>query len=321
MALPTLTKTWLFNVNHVLTGTGTAALTAGKILRAIKDTLLGFANTPWSVYYSCGGSSITAGTAGDGIDRWGADSHVGWGASKSWIVLKNATVSPNFQVCISCVGTSGETINLVVSKSAGFTGGTTAARPTATDEIILINAGTWGCGNTTDYNYVLHGMMSTDGYCTRIIINDAGKSSLLWLFESPTSVISSWTEPCIAYAPASAVVATDNITNSNLTGNAYAKAKIGTSAVSMYMTCESRNNIALNTLPLFNDIASEFPMYPIGLESETAGNKGRHGRLMDLYFGTVGMPNGTSYPSDGTRQFVQFGSLIFPWNGTVPQIC
>ena len=45
----------------------------------------------------------------------------------------------------------------------------------------------------------------------------------------------------------------------------------------------------------------------------------RLGSVYDLWYGSTAVGQGDTYPNDSTRQFVQFGHFIFPWNGTAPQ--
>ena len=64
----------------------------------------------------------------------------------------------------------------------------------------------------------------------------------------------------------------------------------------------------------------EWPMLPIGLACNTSGFYGRHGRLADIYWGTEmpAMMAGYTYPSDGSKQWIQIGHMIFPWDGSTP---
>jgi hypothetical protein len=50
------------------------------------------------------------------------------------------------------------------------------------------------------------------------------------------------------------------------------------------------------------------------------GQRGRHGEIADLLFGPSSASHGDTYPDDGSRQLVQFGHLVFPWDGSTPSI-
>lgn len=90
-----------------------------------------------------------------------------------------------------------------------------------------------------------------------------------------------------------------------------------------YMTQETHGQgaapVAVTSTTAPNDITAEHPLMPVGLYSNCPDATGRHGYIADLYWGSENYAGvgaaGTSYPSDGSRQWVQFGSLVFPWNG------
>lgn len=89
MSLPSLAKTWQFNANNSIAAQGTALADNRRLWRTLKDALIGFATNPWVMRYSC--NSVTAGTAGDGVDRLTADSNFVWAndtVAHTWYVLR-----------------------------------------------------------------------------------------------------------------------------------------------------------------------------------------------------------------------------------------
>src|SRR5260221_1297717 len=113
MGMPTFVKTWQFNINQAIASNGTAGVAGQRIsdnqvLLALKNSLKGFAQNPWTVQYSsnagnngtAGAASGAAGTVGDGVDRWTSakqDSGAGntndlnraaAGSRHSWFVLR-----------------------------------------------------------------------------------------------------------------------------------------------------------------------------------------------------------------------------------------
>ncbi len=116
----------------------------------------------WAPYYSC--DSVTAGTAGDGVNRWGggtfdATKIVGntAGNAHSWFTLFHATLG--IYLTVDCNTVANSTIGIAVSKAAP-TGGTTTARPTATDEwTYTAQQITEAANNAHKYN----GILSTTG--------------------------------------------------------------------------------------------------------------------------------------------------------------
>lgn len=108
------------------------------------------ASALWSMYYSCDG--VTAGTANDGVNRImtaNAYDQAKWvraaaGSAHSWYVLKSgssicgALPSTPFYLIVDYGTAADTTVNVYLSKAAP-TGGTTTARPTATDEVGVTN--------------------------------------------------------------------------------------------------------------------------------------------------------------------------------------
>jgi len=200
MALPTLTKTWQHNVNNAIAALGSALADNRRLLRSIKNALVGFGTNPWTVRYSS--SSAVAGTAGDGVDRWSADSDLVWAAAASahsWIVLRQTGIATNYEVCFSLEGASatGVAMLAVVSFSAGFTGGSTTARPTATDEQIFTLTN-WS-GNGADVASRWSVMQSTDGQCTRVLVCISGSVTLYWIMDRPANPSTGWANPSVSF--------------------------------------------------------------------------------------------------------------------------
>lgn len=122
------------------------------------------AGAAWTMYYSCDG--VTAGTANDGVNRVmtaGAYDQSKWvraaaGVAHSWYVLKSgssicgALPGVPFYLIVDYGTSADTTVNVYLSKAAP-TGGTTTARPTATDEV--------GCTNNvmSDVTVTTHRLM------------------------------------------------------------------------------------------------------------------------------------------------------------------
>jgi hypothetical protein len=178
-------KIWQYCLNnHLADYSSVAALSKSNVL-ALKNGLMGngvsFLNQSgaaigspqglWTMYASC--DSVTAGTMNDGVDRIGADAtklvRNTAGNAHSWFVLKSPLMStPTFQpganfYLIGDVAAAGDQlmINYYWSKSAP-TGGSTTARPTATDEMGFSNTGTYQNDNTAT-NTWWHLMLTTEG--------------------------------------------------------------------------------------------------------------------------------------------------------------
>ncbi len=318
MSLPALVKTYQYNVNQQVLATGTALGTNRTMVKLIKDTLKGFGTLPWVTQYSSDGTVLGTGTAGDGADRWTLPSHLVWntaGSAHSWYVLRR---NDGAELLIECANSNagGAVLSLYLSPSAHFSGGTNTARPTATDEIQLLANGAIGLPST-DANLRLHVWHSTDAQITHIVVCNGGFATGLITIASPQSPVSGWTNPIWGLSVGTSGVS-NALTATNLNSNANAKGRV-TATMDLYLTSEGRNNSMLHIASLVaNDLTSEWPLYPIGLYSETASHRGRHGTVFDLWFGSDGISTGDTYPNDATRTFIQLGQLVFPWNGSVP---
>lgn len=317
-ALPVLVKTWQLSCNNAQAALGVILTDNRTMLLAIKNQMLAFGTNPWTVDYSC--NSVTAGTLADGVDRWAAIANLVWGAAggaHSWIVLKQAGISSTYRLLWSLEGTSGNGVVLtcVVSPIAGFTGGTATARPTATDEAIMLsNVSTF---SSVDQSLRWSVEQSTDGQCTNIIVAFAGSTQVFASFQVPVNVTTGWTSPAYSvWIPNS----TGQPLISNLQTGNNGKGRIGATVCTFNLSCET--GIGAVTGPAdttFGNIANEvdgtWPMWPLGLNSGTVGVRGRHGTIQDLWYGSSNIPTGDSYPATGTTgQFAQFGNIIVVWN-------
>lgn len=328
MTFPVLAKSWQFIPNYAVTATGTPLGTNRTILKQLKDAFTTTANwvdntnasvSPsnlWTTRYSC--DSVTAGTAGDGVDRWSSISNLVFanaGSAHSWYVFRNTAIDTNCELLLSCEGlaSNAQNITLVLSPSAGFTGGTTTARPTATDEIVVINNTTWGGVVNTDANAKLHIMKSSDGQCWRFFCANGGQINTAIIVGKASALHSSWPHPAVCLGLGTSA-ATNILTQGNLNTTASFNGR-GVSSMTMFLAGPGANNALLNAaITSANDLSSEWPFLSQQLYSTTASNRGVHGYLCDVWYGSTTTASGSTCPTTGTQhQFVQFGPLIFPW--------
>lgn len=338
MSLPTLAKSWYFQVNQQISAQTSLAVTNARALRTIKDALLGLGSwtdnaggtvTPsnnWTVVGSSNGSVAAL----DGVDRWASDTDITWmgsGASAhSWMILKQTAIGSNFQFLINCrgddTGSRSSFIEICYSPNAGFTGGSTSARPTATDEIVPAFIAAWGPPNA-NASYRVHILRSSDGKNFRIFLCRSSFVVGFWSIEAAGSPVTGWTYPFFVgmrgtqTTPASATV----VSYANYCSAATMQSKGPTATMLLYLTSEC---VRSGTVPVgermsaINDLSGSVPFLPMGLYSDVASNQGRIGVVNDMWWGLPNLSEATTYPNDGTRQFCQFGHTIQPWNGTVP---
>lgn len=342
MALPTLEKTWEFDTNvtifrDIARGTTSAHADKRGLLLAIKNAMIdngstrGF-TTPWEVRGSSdstAASLLAVGAGGPGTDRWIDIDDMVWhtsdGGARSWIVLRQSAISTTFELLIECRhGSSnddGAEIRAIVSQ-AGFTGGSTTARPTATDERILCNLVTWGGGvqGGDTGAYVMQFMISSDGQCTRVVTyNTNGVGVGLWLLDKPKNPKTAWTDAYVARIFGNGDSAAITYALWYDTPNMYTR--FGTVDVTFYCSGEGYASAGVGEiLDEHNQLDESWWFGDIGLISETSGMRGRQGELFDIYWTQDFLPQGQTFPATGaTREFVVFGDMVFPWDGSIPK--
>ena len=309
---PSLVKTWLPNVNQAFPTTGTQLTDARNLLWAIYQTLIGFGSNPMTVI-----SSNNFGSAG--ALTWAAG-----GTAHSWIVLKQPAT--NAQVLIACSNANSYNLNVSVSPSVGFTGGTTTADPTASDSFALLINAAWGV-NTAAATYKLHGLQASDGSISRILIcqytatTAGGVVCGYFALEQPANPVSLWSNP-VAGVWLAANSAQQVLTVGNLRNTASLQAR-GVSTMALYCTGESAAGNYLD-LVLYapNDLSEEWPAGPIGLYSTTTSNRGRHGALYDIWWanGVFAATGGVGFNNANQWGYAAFGCLVMPWpSGVVAQ--
>lgn len=345
MALPTLVKTWQFDVNNQVLADATqegdnnnAPDDKRTLLFEIKEFLTNAASGAWTVVASAGGNGtgFVAGTpVADATDNWLAFDDLRWNAPKtanrSWIVLRQTDFfgsGQHLEVCIDCVHTStaqdGGLLDILMSR-AGFTGFTSLnARPTATDEVSILLDGTWAGPNNdpTGRTWRWHGMISTDGKATRVVIHLNDNPISWFIVQAPANAVTGWNSPVIAdWASTGATTGTIN-SFSNYHDLALLHT-INTAGLQfgdrLFMTSEGFGaSAAGEVFTVANQVDGNFGFFPMGVASTQPGFIGRHADVDDLWWGNANTNEGDTFPLAATRLFVQFGDMIFPWNGSLP---
>ena len=325
MTVPTNQKTWPTTyLNQAVAAQGSADATSKLLIRTLKNSLIGFASNPWTVR----GSSNSVAAGMDQVDRWSANSNLVWnseGSAHSWIVLRQTGIATNFELCINCTSTA-PGFGCFISPSAGFTVGSTTARPTATDSITLQADNTVWAG--ADAAHVLSVFVSSDGQCTRVFCFRAGSNNGFIILDKADNPVSGWGNPCVAYCVGTQTG--ECVTAANLGSlSAGAQGRGAAGGIRLAMTAEATLG-SPSSLPALagvgdaaNDYDSNWPFFPIGLVSTTVSNKGRHGSLFDAWVKPSGVSNGDTFPNDvNDRRFFAVGQFLHPWtaNATAPVI-
>ena len=308
MALPTLERTWQYNVNQQTPTSGTLATDRSALLYKIKAALTGFASSPWTVVKSSNG--VTAGAA----DYWASPANLTGAASgnaHSWIVLQQSGITGGpLQLCLD-LGSSDQAYIYTLMSYAGFnTGGTITNRPTATDEQAIWNPAQWfaSAGDT-----VLHVLQSTDGRSTRVVSMIASTIRNLWMVEDVADSPLTYRGVCSFAGQVSTI--------SNYLGTALFWGRFGAIPLTAFVGTEVYKNVAAAEANsgAVSDITNAYPITPLSLHSETPSAKGRLGRLVDLWFGSPALVLGSTYPATpADREFIHMKPFVMPWNGSAP---
>jgi len=317
MALPIKEKTWLYSVNQTVGAVSSVPPDNQDYLFKLKQSLIGFATSPWTVWGSSDGTSFDA---GGGTDYWVTSSNLVWATgSHSWIVLTQAGIGANAALLIDLNTSSNYRFTLKFS-ATGFSGGSLTAAPTAADAITLKFNSDHG-GSNVGWTGKLHVWQSSDGECTRWALMRDGTLRAIAIFDKPKDPIAAWLNPFIG-----GFVATYNGSGYASYGtwndNANLRSRISpvTAQMYMYLTCEGWvSGAGGQNFTVADEDTGEWPMMPIALASVTAAHRGaRKGAIYDLWWGPTALVNGDTFPDDASKQFVIFDDMIFPWNGSVP---
>lgn len=311
----------------------TSVLTNARSFEWFRKALLtGYAGltTPitaglWTVYYSCDG--VTAGTPGDAVDRWGTaydGSKLIWHAStaRSWMVLRSPAGfggnGPYYMIIhLNKTSPSEHQGAEIVWSKAAPTGGTTTARPTATDETVTINS--QGVENAIG-NWRFHGWVSDQGE----FVICSSKNTVgymwggLWAF-APATPITGQTWRLFGGAAYSATSGGCFVSGTFANGSSYWRARNANNSAAATMTplilaAAGSGAEVLSTLPAGGDYFTNplMPTYKTLMWCSTSGYLGSNGYLPDFFWGPSAMaPCGV--PASGAPYVgVLLGSVLFP---------
>lgn len=310
MSLPTLEKTWQFNVNQAVTSVGVLNTDCQNTVFRIKQSLIGFGSSPWTVVKSSNSSTTGA------SDLWVTAANLISvnGSPHSWIVLQQAgTTGGPTQICIDLNSNQYYNFSLILSPAAGFTltAGTTSARPTASDESVVFNSGQFT--SSSPISTVVHAMMSTTGENTRVFIFNAGALGGSFMIEN--LVDSTIANRAVATAKSGPMAVATYFNAAAWSG------RFGSLVCTMFTGTEAYNaaTVAAANAGAISNITNAYPITPLSAHSETVLCKGRLGRFSDLWFGSTGVATGSTYPtSPNDKEFIHINPFVLPWNGSIP---
>lgn len=334
-------RTWQFEVNAIITGGTTqaggpddAADFGKNLLLHLKNTMIGFSVNPWTVAGSASFDDLVG--AMDATDRWDSIDDIRWtdntGNNRSWIVLENSALGIQFLFdCVTINNFDGATASCWVAPTSDpFTGGAINARPTSASEVEILdytqsNAGAWGLGleNNTVRTYIVHAMHSEDGIATRIIIMQNGVPTGWWFFDRIESQVAAMTYPWLARVRAGS---SDNTSTAiDFAATVFAQQTFGARDDGVgtgYYMATLYNNLAnasgANLVGTSNPFDGRITLWPLAICSESPAWEGFFGEIYDLFIQDLAPGyTGRGYPAS-SREWMQFGELVFPWNGDAP---
>jgi len=327
MAVPTVEKTYQFDVNNVI-ASETEVPFYQKLLHGVKEAMIGFATLPWTVI-----SSSDSATAGAG-DKWVASTNLVWASSgaHSWIVLQQG--AGGGQLCIDLFKSAGQTEDMFAFWSAGgnFTGGTISARPTATDEIdIVVAANSAWCGSQTGTpaQTIYHVMHSTDGLVDRVMFCTAGLAHSWWRFEPIKNPRAAHTNNPTQAIISGGSTAEPTIANLRGVGESPRTEKDGTgTSIVLFLATVSGSNVISLVEDAIAGVSEEWDNELYAVEEHwictTVGHRGPKGSSYDAWYGQSAITvTGDTMPNSTTvREFVNWGVFVWPWTGdaTIPQV-
>lgn len=319
LPLPTYALNWDFKLNQLLPLAGSGLLTGQQNTFAEKTGMIsatGWVSTLTSPWIVAGSSNSVAG-AMDAVDRWVTSANLIWannGSAHSWIVLENAF---GLQLLIDLSTASGTAQTRYMSVSmAGFTGGSNASRPTATDENVLVS-GNFLTGTAVTYR--LHQWNSQNGTDYRMTYYSAGVLIADLFIGVAADPVNNWVNPYWALS----TTGTSGLSTTTLNGTASARGLAPIGNMTLFFSGpgwgSSIPTMATTKMTGPNGISGLNPLPGIGLASGTAGAEGLHGVVNDVYWALNNGALGLNYPKIPPAlayTWAQVGGIILPTNNT-----
>lgn len=317
MSLPSLQKTYNFSPCNRVTFVSAAQCYQDEV-KAFKDYLKARG-------FTVKGSSTGAAAAMDGTDRI-VTASTDWNtrganatSAQSWIVLEHSGMG-GAEILFAYQGGSTNVLKIAISPGGLWTiAGTATFQPTATDELIIMAAGTTLDGAGASLDRLWSGWCATDGSKFDWVIARNG-SFVRWIrigLIDPVAIISpaAWAVPIVGFS-ISAMLYANLFTAASIS----ARVDPGTGYVTrtFYVGCEGYNG---GTVPAKVTGAGKLQgaagklLTPLSIWD--SADEGKLGNMIDIWAGVAANADGTTYPNDSSRQFIHVGNFVLPWDGSV----
>lgn len=284
----------------------------------------------WTCDYSC--DSVTAGSAGDGVDRWGGTGafdatkivRASGASAHSWMVLKSPAGLGPFYMLIRFNSANDYQWEFTFSKTA-FTGGSTTVSPTAT------NSWQYASQQVVQPSLVagthFFGLLSTTGVFHIKAGRDGGGFLQTALsFFSLTNAKTGDAHNGMTYVDylGTGVGVWDRSRFAPNLSTVKGRNKDATAAVLLSAVFPACFDASANLVSVMADVGNAdatdglFNDYPLGMYSITPGHKSIRGRVADIFCAPDSAPAGNVEPTTGPPyQSAIFGDFWHPYNASV----
>lgn len=302
------------NGGQAVPARSTGDLQAKELGYQLVTVLTSFSLNPPEVLGSSNGTTAAL----DGFNRFtSAAAIVAAAGAHSWIVLKWKS---GLQLCLDWNNASAWLVSLTYSVAAGFTGGSTTARPTATDQGTNMTSQNFSWGNVAG-PMVIHAAHSEDGNNTRVFVTAQGAVRTVLLVGKAENPPSDWTNPTfvicrgsadVALTPATTYAGTDRTSATHPSGVMPLRMTFS----SIYNTAGGGLSYAATYLAYDKNVWSRaYDACEVGLVSLGGGLIAPRGKVADLWRVGDGMATGRVFRSaDGLYAYAAFAGFLIPWS-------
>lgn len=329
MSVPTLAKSWSYDVNNVETYSGDTEC-AKKLILAFKNALV---SAGWSVEASS--DSVAVKNYGDASpDLWDDTSDLVFDSGDhSWVVVYSAALGVS--VLVDCVYPVGGIYNhkadLYVVSGHVNADGATNSKPTAAGATYSETTdNSWAPASAdSGTQAVWHAQWSADGKAFRFWARGNGTSkagALQFLIQEPGGVPDNWGTPVVTDFYGDRGDTELQWNNSRYYNNSNLRALVSGAWEQVYISAEAFGSgddpacRTASTTPTDLDSGGGYMILPMGVIGNAVGYRGSLGRMEDLWWAPLDMSTGDTVPDDGSRQFCAWAEWLLPWDGTNPVI-
>lgn len=324
----TLTKTWRKDHMGLPVNLSAVKDCNGWLLWATKELLLlgnnGVKGGPnaWTMVGSCDSTQF----AMDGTDYltdYTKMKSASTSSNRTWFVLRNAALGggSGLEVCIIMEDdtTYYYEITLVYSWSAGFTGGALNARPTATDEVVILDKSTEWMSRSSYRQYNVCRLFSTDGEVSRIIAAEGGVVQGVMCFEKLANPATWLDKNFVIYtdsdSPDDSDVVTADAWYANINGTL---SRLRTATLGSISNGSLVWDMAGFQQP---DHEGKWPMVKANAYCVTPPHSGKAGEFFDLYTVPNVLTGGYLLPgAGGEKEFVVYSGIAYGNDGTAMRV-